>query len=303
MSTATELVPVEQPAADLPPVLLSMQRWLAGQSPSTATTYARALSDVAHVLTGSRELDAVQWQQIDHAALGMIRERLAQRYSNATANRDLAAVRSLLRQLARDGIITRERMLDAVEVRSLPPAEGARAGTLITRAELRAMLDTCAKLPAPHFHAALLTVLTAGGLRIAEAAAFFSSDLADYDVDKGRLLVRHGKGRKQRTVYFSGEARRIVSRFVRDDDRGERYRANLDVRLALRVRAIVLRTGIKRRITPHDFRRTFASLHFQRGTDVATIQSLMGHANVNQTASYDRRGEDRKVAAAFDPWD
>jgi integrase len=135
-------------------------------------------------------------------------------------------------------------------------------------------------------------------------------DLSDYDPATGALTVRAGKGRKDRTSYATNGAAAAlaawlavrgpvpgplfvpVNRAGRVEVRGMTPQA---VYLALRKRAEL--AGVAR-FSPHDLRRTFVGDLLDAGADIATVQRLAGHASVQTTARYDRRGEATKRRAA-----
>jgi site-specific recombinase XerD len=176
--------------------------------------------------------------------------------------------------------------------------------------ELRALFAACAgetsRLPLATRDAALLAVLYGSGLRRAEAVAL---DIADYDKQAGTLKVR-GKGNKERLAHLSdgGEAALDGWLAIRGDIPGPLFvPINRGGRLTFRRLAGqgILHIGRQRQcaagvaaFSPHDLRRTFIGDLLDAGADLSTVQQLAGHAQIQTTARYDRRGEATRKRAA-----
>jgi site-specific recombinase XerD len=185
----------------------------------------------------------------------------------------------------------------------LPPGRALSIG------EIAALIRACATdlSPAGARDAGLLAVLYGSGVRRAESVAF---DLTDYDVETGALTVRAGKGNKDRLVYATNGSRDALADWlaVRGIEPGPLFLPiNRGGRITTRrmtgqaIRGIVERrareAGVKP-FSPHDLRRTMISHLLDAGADIATVQKLAGHSQVQTTARYDRRGEETKRRAA-----
>ena len=153
----------------------------------------------------------------------------------------------------------------------------------------------------------MLGILCGAGPRRTELV---NLDLGDYEPLTGALVVRAGKGNKDRRLFpahGSGQAlgEWLAVRgelpgplFVPISKRGRLLARRLTdkaVTWILSVRAV--QAGVAA-FSPHDLRRTFISTLLDAGADLATVADLAGHANIATTAKYDRRGEAAKRKAA-----
>ena len=152
----------------------------------------------------------------------------------------------------------------------------------------------------------MLGLLYAAGLRRAELVAL---DLADYNGDTGELKVR-GKGNRERLLFVNNGAADALADWlhVRGDEPGPLFLPVNKGGVIQQGRRLVEQSVydmVRRRAaqadveppSPHDLRRTFVSDLLDRGADISTVQQLAGHANVQTTARYDRRGDEAKRKA------
>src|SRR5450755_317268 len=156
-------------------------------------------------------------------------------------------------------------------------------------------------------HRAILTTCYAAGLRISEAV-----HLKPIDIDSQRMVIRveQGKGQKDRYVMLSPkllETLRGYWRVVRpsggwlfEGDIANQPINRSSVELACQKAR--RRSGIRKPITPHSFRHAFAVHLLESGTDVRTIQLLLGHRSLATTARYLRIATS-KVCSTASPLD
>jgi site-specific recombinase XerD len=283
--------------------------YLARLSPGSRRTMRHALDVVAVMLTsGMGDAMSVDWPAVRYQHAQAVRTRLAEEYAPATANKVLSALRGVLRETWRLGLVGSDDFHRAVD---LEPVKGETvpAGRSLAPGEMRALLATCSAdvTPAGPRDAALLALLYGAGLRRSEAVAL---DLADCDPESGAVTVRRGKGNKGRVVYAVRGAADALSDWldVRGTGPGPLFHpVNKGGRVddgrmsGQAVMGIVARrakqSGVAH-VRPHDFRRSFVGDLLDAGADIATVQRLMGHAQIQTTAKYDRRGEATKRKAA-----
>ncbi len=294
--------------------------YLARLASGSRRTMRGALETIAGLLSGkSDQAFVLRWELLRYEHTQAIRAAVAERYAPATANKLLAALRGVLRECWRLGQIQAEEFHRAIDVAAVRGTTLPR-GRALAVGELRALFADCVvdQGVCGVRDAALLAVLYGAGLRRAEAVALKASD---YDQETGALRVRTGKGRKARTAYATGGAKRAIEAWLRARASAplQPYAMNMDAgdalfcpinkggKLVLRwmsdqavlniVRKRALRSGV-RSFSPHDLRRSFISDLLDAGADISTVQGLAGHANVQTTARYDRRGERTKRKAA-----
>ena len=243
--------------------------------------------------------------QLDRLALrGFLGDLHKQGRSRASAARKLAAARTFLRYLRREGLID-----DDPGALVATPKRDVRMPAHLSEDEMSALVESPAgDTPLARRDRAILELFYASGLRL--------SELAGLDVDDVNLsakMVRAlGKGGKERIVPFNGSAAKAVREYLKVRDtivggqdggdrreragRGGRPRDPLFVnyrggRLTGRsvdrlVRRYVAASSTRMGISPHALRHSFATHLLQRGADLRVIQELLGHARLSTTQRY-----------------
>jgi site-specific recombinase XerD len=288
--------------------------YLARLAPGSRRTMEGALTTAARALGGeSSTIVNFPWPALRYQHTAALRAACWDHYTPATTNKLLAAVRGVLKEAWRLRLIEAEDYTRAADVRGVRAATLLR-GRALSAGEIRNLFAHCAAdaSSAGVRDAALLGVLYGAGLRRAEAVAL---NISDYNPTTAALRIERGKGRKARVTYVRGGAAAALEEWVA-------LRASLTPAIPSAALFTRLRKGgtvtalrltdsgvlhvLRRRalaagvpsFSPHDVRRTFIGDLLDAGADISTVQRLAGHANVQTTARYDRRGERTKHAAA-----
>lgn len=295
----------EPPRADQHPALV----YLARLAPGSRRTMAEALTIAAMLLSHNQcDLWTLDWPQLRYQHTAALRSRLAEQYAPATVNKMLAALKGTLKECWRLGLMPAE---DFHRAADLPALRGSvlPRGRALSAGELRALLQACAQdaTVAGRRDGALAATLYGAGLRRSEAVAL---DVENYNQETGALTIRSGKGRKDRMAYAPSGCRAALDAWLpaRGSEPGPLFvpinkagkltmRAMSDQAVLYILRKRAGEAGLAA-FSPHDLRRTFIGDLLDAGADISTVQQMAGHANVQTTARYDRRGEGVKKKAA-----
>ncbi len=268
-----------------------------------------SLETIAEILAGE-DADpwTFPWEELRYQHTARVRRQLVDRYAPATVNKMLSALRGVLKNAWRLGLMDADTYSRAVAVENVR-AKVQPKGRAVSRDEVEALFRVCAedRSPAGRRDLAMFAVLYGGGLRRAELCGL---DLADFDPEDCSLLVRAGKGRRDRTVYLPESVCEHLKAWVeiREDEPGPLFcpvRSTGEVPIS-RLRGETVWYILKRRqraaglegITPHGMRRSYVSQLLEAGVDLLTVQELVGHADAVTTARYDQRGEGARQRAA-----
>jgi integrase/recombinase XerC len=214
-----------------------------------------------------------------------------QGYARATVARRLAAVRSWLRYLCRQGAIDRN---PADGLRG--PRQEKRLPHFLAAEDVTQLVAAPAPTPLGTRDRAILETLYSAGLRVSELVGL---NLEDVDLDGGVLTVR-GKGKKERLALLGEHAAAATRAWLAERATVEsssdkpsppvflnRFGRRLTTRSVARMLAKYLaQAGLDPRTSPHTLRHTFATHLLDAGADIRSVQELLGHRSLGTTQVY-----------------
>jgi len=269
---------------------------LSGRKPMTSQ-----LNIVCRILEHQQAAEDFSWNAFSFEQAHLVRSTMLDLgYAVNTINLALAGLRGIAKTAFNLDQMSGDDMLRINAVKNVK-GSATRVGRNINRKEIKQLLKNCNKLSNPEKSArekALLMVGLGAGLRCLEISHL---EINDFDRETGVLIVRKGKGRKQRQLYLAKPVINAIEQWVT-------VRGNHSGPLFNRIRRYGVITqeqlcvgGITHAIktvqqvaktepfTPHDMRRSFITDLLETGTDINIVRQLAGHSDVSMTVRYDRR--------------
>jgi len=247
------------------------------------------------------------WKQIDHVRVrGFLSQLYAQGLSKTSVARALAAVRSLYRWLAREGVV--EQNPAALVATPRLPKKLPRVPTI---EEMNAVLD--GDMPELASWAErdrlILELLYGCGIRNSELVGIHLDDVRW----SGEAILVRGKGRKERYVPFGDAVRFALQAYLpaRQQKLAEHRQSTRALLVNLRgtrlttrsvgriVKRIAVAKGLSPDVHPHTLRHAFGTHLLEEGADLRAIQEMLGHERLSTTQRYTQLSM-KQVLAVYD---
>lgn len=238
------------------------------------------------------DFDKIQRKHI----LGYLAEERKRGLDAPSLARRLVSVKVLHRYLMRERFI-KEDVTSVLEA----PKLWKKLPHFLTRSEMEAVLKSIKGTTAGALRdRALLELLYAAGMRVSELVTL---RLGDLHLEEGFIKCR-GKGNKERIVPMgrqAAEACRIYIKEARPKQKpitdhvfmGRKSRGLTRQFVWQMIRKYVKLAGIKKTVTPHTFRHSFATHLLEGGADLRIVQELLGHADISTTQIYTHVSRER----------
>lgn len=160
------------------------------------------------------------------------------------------------------------------------PKKSHKLPVVLTKAEVDRLIDAA---NSPRDKAILQALYC--GLRVSEVVGLRRQDV---DLENRKISVRNGKGGKDRIIPMSNVLAELLKEYLQTLLEGAKAKIfDLTIKgVEDIVSACAGRAKIRKRVTPHKLRHSFATHLLENGTDIRYIQKLLGHSNLNTTQIY-----------------
>lgn len=268
-----------------------------GRSPATVALYTEQAGLFLQTVTAD-DIRQVSKSHIEAYIQGLYDYRSDEDkpYSNGTLCVKVRAVKRLFEYLEGANII----FINPAESIREPQKQKSLPRNVLTRQEMEKILDQPnLGLMTGIRDRAILEVFYSTGIRLEELCRL---TVFDADLQGGLLRVNKGKGQKDRVVPMGRHAVKVLREYIAKA-RPRLTKKNRKIRrlfvnrygnpvssqvVSLMIRTHARQAGIRKKVTAHCFRHTFATDLVRNGADITAVQRMLGHADLKTTEQYIR---------------
>ena len=164
------------------------------------------------------------------------------------------------------------------------PKRNRKLPEVLAAEEVRRLVDSTMNVK----HKLILKLLYGCGLRVSEVVNLKKEDI---NFDEGLIHVRLSKGRKDRFVKIPDSLKGELEGYSKLSEGAHFFMSQRGGKLTTAtiqkiVKNAAKKAGIKKRVSPHTLRHSFATHLLEQGIDLRIIQKLLGHSDIKTTQIY-----------------
>ncbi|WP_053228361.1 site-specific tyrosine recombinase/integron integrase [Spirochaeta cellobiosiphila] len=161
--------------------------------------------------------------------------------------------------------------------------------------EIQKLIDNCDDSFEGLRDRLLIEVLYSSGMRISEAL-----NLKQKEIGSNKIKIK-GKGNKERYVFIGNKCRNTMERYLnKEETRLSDYlfmdsdgRRLSSQKASSIIKSLAVKSGLRKNVTPHVLRHSFATHLMNEGADLRIVQELLGHSNLSTTQIYTHMSTNR----------
>lgn len=270
-------------------------------SKNTIASYKRDLIKLNNFLTDSGCTDVGKITGTNLNSYVLMIEK--QGMSTATVSRNIASIKAFFLYLLKQGIISE----DPSETLK-PPKIEKKAPVILTIEEVNLLLEQPnGTAPKDIRDKAMLELLYATGIRVSELI-----HLKVKDVNLSMNFLQCHDGSKERVIPFTNETRDALEEYLHNareamcKDNQEYLFTNCQGSPMTRqgfwkiIKYYSAKAGIKKDITPHTIRHSFAMHLVNNGADLKSVQEMLGHSDISTTQIYVKANANTKLKEVYE---
>lgn len=272
---------------------ISYLRIIKKTSPNTEISYRRDLTKMRIYLEVTAQAPGVS-EVTEENLKKYIAYLERKKFKASTISRSIASIKAFFHYLLKEGMVK----TDVSECLKAPKVE-RKTPDILSGEEMERLLEQPSGDSDKGLRdSAMLELLYATGIRVSELIGL---KISDVNMQMGYLICRDGG--KERMVSFNNEVREALRQYLtkaRDHMAVNEARDILFVNCSGKpmsrqgfwklVKSYAKKAGISKDITPHTLRHTFAAHMVENGTDLKSVQEMLGHSDISTTHMYVRMG-------------